>query len=150
MNPRTGYCPPGQGRSPIGVAWLQLGRLLCAAGLFVSGSLAAGADETRLADQGRELSKTHCGRCHIVDEDRFAGISSTPSFKIMIVALEDWETRFGTFMVRNPHPAHVRLDADGPRPEDQPAATQEVVLSEEDIEAILAYVDAMAVKLGRK
>jgi len=108
------------------------------------------AEDPDMINRGLELSKTHCGRCHIVDADRFGGISSTPSFKIMIIALKDWETRFATFMARNPHPAHVRLDADGPRPDHQPAAIKEVVLSEEDVDAILAYVHRMATELGKK
>ncbi len=107
--------------------------------------------QTPLVERGLALSKLHCARCHIVSEsDRFTGTSSTPSFKIMIEFLKDWEERFGSFMARNPHPAHIRLDGDDPRPEHLPATIREVILSLDDIEAILAYVDQMAVELGRK
>ncbi|WP_417684338.1 hypothetical protein [Roseibium sp.] len=104
-----------------------------------------------LQQRGFELSKLHCARCHIISEkDRFAGTSSTPSFKIMIEFLKDWEDRFDTFMARNPHPAHVRLQGDGPRPDNLPATIQEVILTLDDIEAILAYVDQMARELGKQ
>jgi len=102
-----------------------------------------------LAQQGLNLSQTHCGRCHIVAKDRFAGIASTPSFKIMIQALDDWEDRFDTFMARNPHPAHMRLEGADERPEDLPSTIKEVILTLDEIEAILVYVDYMAEELGR-
>lgn len=118
--------------------------------LTLTVSAVRASDET-LTAEGLELARVHCGRCHIVSEkDRFMGISSTPSFKIMIEVLKDWEDRFATFMARNPHPAHVRLNTDDPRPENQPVAIKEILLSLDDIEAIMAYVDSMAVELGKK
>ncbi len=106
--------------------------------------------ESVLTQKGLALSKLHCARCHIVsDKDRFSGISSTPSFKIMIEVLKDWEDRFQTFMARNPHPAHIRLETDDPRPEHLPVTTHEVILSLDDIEAIMAYVEDMAAQMGK-
>ena len=119
---------------------------------FIGGMItySVAAAETGMAQKGLDLSKRHCARCHIVsDKDRFTGISSTPSFKIMIEVLKDWEDRFQTFMARNPHPAHIRLETDDPRPENLPATTYEVILSHDDIEAILAYVNSMAAELGK-
>lgn len=119
---------------------------------FIGGMITCSASvaETGMAQKGLELSERHCARCHIVsDKDRFTGISSTPSFKIMIEVLKDWEDRFQTFMARNPHPAHIRLETDDPRPENLPATTYEVILSHDDIEAILAYVNSMATELGK-
>lgn len=72
------------------------------------------------------------------------GISSTPSFMILIKALDDWRERFATFHARLPHPAHVRFEGDGPRPIDLPATTKEVILKIEDVEAIVAYAEALA------
>lgn len=122
--------------------------------VFIGGMIACGgsaaAAETSLIQKGLDLSKRHCARCHIVsDKDRFTGISSTPSFKIMIEVLKDWQDRFQTFMARNPHPAHIRLETDDPRPENLPVTTYEVILSHDDIEAILAYVNSMAERLGK-
>ncbi|MCA1240981.1 hypothetical protein LC092_00870 [Stappia stellulata] len=72
-----------------------------------------------------------------------SGISSTPSFMIMVKALSDWRDRFETFYARRPHPAHVRLDTDDARPPDQPATIKEVVLQAEDIDAIVAYAQSL-------
>jgi len=121
---------------------------------FIGGMLACpspgAAVDASLIAKGQALSEHHCARCHIVsDKNRFSGISSTPSFKIMIEVLKDWEDRFQTFMARNPHPAHIRLESDDPRPENLPVTTHEVILSLDDIEAILAYVDSMAAGLGK-
>lgn len=123
------------------------------AALILSGTLLLGpaqaAGQKAKVPAGLSLSERHCGRCHIVGQDRFAGISSTPSFKIMIQALDDWQERFDTFMARKPHPAHIRLEGDGPRPDHLPSASVEVVLTLKEIEAILVYVDHMARELGR-
>ncbi|WP_346912783.1 hypothetical protein [uncultured Roseibium sp.] len=123
---------------------------LAFAGAMVICSPPAAAAESVLTQKGLALSQLHCARCHIVsDKDRFSGISSTPSFKIMIEVLKDWEDRFQTFMARNPHPAHIRLETDDPRPENLPVTTHEVILSLDDIEAILAYVEDMAAHMGK-
>ncbi|NRG18464.1 hypothetical protein HPQ64_12260 [Rhizobiales bacterium] len=101
--------------------------------------------QDRLAEKGRQISQAHCSRCHVVDPDnRMVGISSTPSFMILIKALDDWRERFATFHARLPHPAHVRFEGDAPRPIDLPATTEEVILKIEDIEAIVAYAEALA------
>ena len=120
--------------------------------LSLSGSVTTWASDASTAqNKGLELSKQHCARCHIVSEtDRFTGTSSSPSFKIMIEVLKDWEERFATFMARNPHPAHIRLEGDDPRPDHLPATIREVILTLDDIEAILNYVDSIASKLGKK
>lgn len=98
-----------------------------------------------LAERGRELAEAHCARCHVVSDDtRGGGISSTPSFMILISALKDWRDRFETFMARRPHPAHIRLETADARPEDLPATIEEVILRHDDLEALLAYVDTLA------
>lgn len=117
----------------------------------ISGAQAQDHASEPLIKRGLDLSLEHCARCHIVDErDRFAGISSSPSFKIMIEYLQDWEDRFASFMARNPHPAHMRLEGDDPRPAHLPATTKEVILTLDEIEAILAFVDAMAEELKKE
>lgn len=94
-----------------------------------------------LAGRGKELAERHCSRCHVVNPDnRLAGISSTPSFMILIKALDDWQDRFATFHARLPHPAHIRFESDEPRPRNLPATIEaEVILKTEDIDAIVAY-----------
>ncbi|WP_093805553.1 c-type cytochrome [Stappia sp. ES.058] len=98
-----------------------------------------------LEDRGKALSKLHCARCHVVaPDDRMSGISSTPSFMIMVKALSDWRDRFETFYARRPHPAHIRFDTDEERPPDQPATIEEVMLKIDDIDAIVAYAQSLA------
>ena len=130
----------------------SLGQVLALSviGVAIVRTSPAVAAETDLIQKGLALSELHCARCHIVsDKDRFTGISSTPSFRIMIEVLDDWLDRFQTFMARNPHPAHIRLETDALRPENLPVTTHEVVLTHDDIEAILAYVNSMADGLGK-
>lgn len=105
--------------------------------------LTAHADAA-LQSRGKALSQLHCARCHVVSpDDRMSGISSTPSFMIMVKALSDWRDRFETFYARRPHPAHIRLDTDDARPPDQPATIEEVVLQADDIDAIVAYAQSL-------
>ena len=41
------------------------------------------------------LSQQHCSSCHVVDtKNLFAGISSTPSFPLLVNELDDWEDVF--------------------------------------------------------
>ncbi|MBA5775823.1 hypothetical protein H2509_01640 [Stappia sp. F7233] len=102
-----------------------------------------------LAARGEEIAELHCSRCHVVSpENRMTGISSTPSFMILISALPDWHERFASFYARLPHPAHVRFEDDAPRPEDLPATTKEVILKVEDIDAIVAYAEKLAAEDG--
>jgi len=98
-----------------------------------------------LVQRGKALSQLHCARCHVVTpENRMTGISSTPSFMIMVSALEDWHDRFATFLARRPHPAHLRFENEPPRPQDSPATLAEVILTQDDLEAILAYAERLA------
>lgn len=104
---------------------------------------AAAFDET-LAARGAALSKLHCARCHVVTPaNRMTGISSTPSFMILVKALDDWRDRFETFHARLPHPAHLRFSHDEPRPQDQPSTIAEVILEIDDLEAIVAYAEKL-------
>lgn len=128
-----------------GTACLALLALLMSSNIVLAPSPARAGSASPLAQRGLAVSELHCARCHVVSErTKGFGISSTPSFRIMIIALKDWRDRFETFMARRPHPAHIRLEGDDPRPEHLPAASKEVILTLDDIEAILAYVDVMA------
>ena len=101
-------------------------------------SLSARADE--LADKGREISQTHCSRCHVVgDFNPFGGVSSTPSFQLIVNDLPDWEERFSTFYTRRPHPSIVRIEGIAP-PVDEPPMVFPIEFRIEDVEAILSFV----------
>lgn len=112
--------------------------------LALTPALAQSPDDA-LAQRGKAVAQLHCARCHVVTpENRMTGISSTPSFMIMVSALEDWHDRFATFLARRPHPAHLRFENEPPRPQESPATLAEVVLSQNDLEAILAYAERLA------
>lgn len=99
-----------------------------------------------LADQvadGYRLSVEHCARCHVVEEkNRFSGISSTPSFMLLVNALDDWRERFETFFVRRPHPAVVRVEGTE-RLTDLPPNAAPIHLALDDVAAILAYAETL-------
>ncbi len=97
------------------------------------------------AGLGRKVSDEACRRCHRVSPDgRNIGIGSTPSF-MALRALPDWQERFSTFYVRNPHPAFVQVEGISPAFDAaRPPPIAPVRLQPGDIDAILAYVAAMA------
>ena len=97
-----------------------------------------------LSEKGRILATTHCSRCHVVGEtNKFGGISSTPSFKLLVKALDDWHDRFETFHARPPHPSVIRIDGSDPISKDPPT-TQQVFLKIEDVDALVAYAETLA------
>lgn len=101
------------------------------------------------AERGLEIARAQCARCHIVDEgNRFTGISSTPSFKTLVTALDDWHERFDTFYERNPHPSVVRVEGIAP-PRDWMEITPSVRLTAEDLDAITALAEKIAAEHGR-
>ena len=104
-------------------------------------ALAAEAD--LLAERGRQIALQHCVRCHVVDPARpFTGISSTPSFQLLVTAFDDWRERFETFHTRRPHPAVVRFAGVAPLSEGPPIV-QTVDLQLADIEAIVAFAESL-------
>ena len=59
--------------------------------------------------QGEALSLVHCGRCHVINEtNRMKGMGQTPSFALMRT-FDDWDNRFATFFVLNPHPSFTQI-----------------------------------------
>lgn len=90
---------------------------------------------------GKTLSMRHCGRCHVVsEENRMKAIGSTPSF-FVLRTLADWDRRFQSFYVLNPHPAFTQVkEVTPPFPIDRPPPIIPVEMSLDDLEAILAYV----------
>ncbi|MDJ0994799.1 MAG: hypothetical protein QNI90_14580 [Dinoroseobacter sp.] len=94
--------------------------------------------------KGIELSLLHCGRCHVIGpQNRMNDIGSTPSFGVLR-NLSDWERRFETFYVLNPHPSFTQIAEVTPAfdPE-RPSPIVPVELTLEDLEEILAYVARM-------
>jgi len=92
-----------------------------------------------LIEQGRKVSQEQCSRCHVIGNfNPTGGISSTPSFQIMVNALPDWEERFSTFYARRPHPAAVEIRGKPPLTQAM-AAMVRVVIDIEDVDAITEF-----------
>lgn len=95
-----------------------------------------------LLDKGKKIAAEHCTRCHVVgDINPNGGISSTPSFQLMVNELSDWKIRFETFHTRRPHPAIIRFkgyDYSGDTP-----TTVPIILELEDVNAILAFAKTL-------
>jgi len=99
-------------------------------------------DETAKAPadlaHGRKLAIAHCALCHVVgDFNKYGGIGSTPSFRVLASMRDDPE-RFRTFFARPPHPSFVKL-ADAPYPTDYPLNAPPVELEQEDVRDIAAF-----------
>lgn len=90
---------------------------------------------------GEKLSLTFCGRCHVVGpQNRMKGLGSTPSFGVMRT-FADWEVRFSTFYLLNPHPAFTQIaDVTEPFDEGRPPPIIPLEMTMEHLEAIMAYV----------
>ena len=121
-------------RPPAG----QARRAALAMGLY---GIMAAAPASADVNRGREVAAAHCTRCHVVgDINPYGGIESTPSF-IGMKYLADWERRFEEFYILPPHPALVRIsEVSAERSEERPAFVHEIVLTLEDVDAILAFV----------
>ena len=96
---------------------------------------------------GRQLSQTHCARCHVIgDYNKFGGIGSTPSFQLLVKRRPDYEARFETFFERPPHPAFVTIKGFGRRMEHLPANAAPVELPLSAVLDILAFAKTLKPK----
>ena len=108
--------------------------------IFTLGHFSFNALAEDLVAKGRDIAQTHCSRCHVVgDFNPFGGVSSTPSFQLIVNDLPDWEERFSTFYTRRPHPSIVRIEGIAP-PVDEPPMVFPIEFRIEDVEAILSFV----------
>ncbi|MEP2533032.1 hypothetical protein [Shimia sp.] len=97
------------------------------------------------AMRGMDASLRACGRCHVVgDINRMAGIGSTPSFAVLR-SLGNWQERFESFYVLNPHPAFTVIpDVTLPFDQARPPPISPVTVTLDELEDIVAYVADMA------
>ena len=94
-----------------------------------------------LANKGQKLAEANCSGCHVVDDsNKFGGIASTPSFRVLVRGLTDWRTRFETFHVRLPHQSVIRIKGTDPLTEGPPT-THQVFIELDDIDALVAYAE---------
>lgn len=96
------------------------------------------------AAAGLLISRAKCGRCHVVDAaTQWSGIGSTPSFAVLR-GFEDWQDRFATFYVLNPHPSFTIIpELTVPFPEGRPPAIVPVDMTLSELESVMAYVTTM-------
>lgn len=95
--------------------------------------------------EGETLSLSMCGRCHVINEkNRMNGMGATPSFAVLR-SLTDWDDRFQTFHLRNPHPSFTQIeDITDPFDPSLPPPIVPMEMTQADLDAILAYVAIMA------
>jgi len=116
------------------------------ASLLAATSSAFAGDGKGNVKKGREASQQHCSRCHVIgDFNRNGGISSTPSFQLLVNALDDYEERFDTFYVRPPHPAVIIIEGIKKR-DDLPYNATPVKLTLKDVTNISAFAKTLKKK----
>ncbi|MEN8872908.1 MAG: hypothetical protein ABF285_02405, partial [Pacificibacter sp.] len=95
--------------------------------------------------QGEALSLTHCGRCHVINEtNRMKGMGQTPSFALMRT-FDDWDNRFATFFVLNPHPSFTQISGITEAfAAHLPPAIVPLEITQDEIDHILSYVATIA------
>ena len=95
--------------------------------------------------RGEALALARCGRCHVVNhKNRMDGMGQAPSFAVMR-GLSEWQNRFTSFYTLNPHPSFTRVvDITPPFPPNLPPAIVPLEVTQDDLEAILAYAATVA------
>lgn len=95
--------------------------------------------------EGERLSLQMCGRCHVINaENRMKGMGATPSFAALR-SLANWDDRFATFHLRNPHPSFTQIaGVTAPFDPTLPPPIVPLEMTQDDLEAILAYVAGLS------
>jgi len=104
----------------------------------------AGAADAR---RGQKIAEQHCSRCHVVgDYNPTGGISSTPSFQLLVKRRPDYRERFETFYARRPHPAFVIIEGIERLMPELPVNAEPITLPLAAVEDILAFVETLKPK----
>lgn len=124
-------------------------RVVATAGIIIAATCPWGAlaQNNSNATAGKKVAAQHCTRCHVVgDINPRGGISSTPSFQMLVRRRPDFRDRFQTFFARRPHPAFLSLKSVGRMRPDLPPNAKPVELTEQDVANMLAYVETLQPK----
>jgi len=106
----------------------------------------AGAASDGSVDEGRKISQANCTRCHVVGTfNPNGGISSTPSFQLLVNALKDWQERFDTFYARPPHPAVIIIKGIK-KSNDLPYNAAPLELTQQNVKDITAFAKTLKKK----
>ncbi len=114
--------------------------------LFGAVGAPVAAEENADIVKGREVAAQHCTRCHVVGNiNPTGGISSTPSFQMLVKRRPDYKDRFETFFARRPHPAFLSIKGVGRIRPDLPPNAEPIELTEQDVDNVLAFVETLKV-----
>ena len=106
-------------------------------------SLVASLSRADSLSDGQAVAEEHCTRCHVVGNyNPNGGISSTPSFQLLVNALADYEIRFNTFFLRPPHPAVIIVEGRN-KLDELPYNAVPVKISLQDVENIAAFAQSL-------
>ena len=115
-------------------------RVLACLSFILGGTLELWAADS---EKGRKLSEQHCSRCHVVgDFNPTGGISSTPSFQMMVNNMSDYQDRFRTFYARLPHPSIITVEGIE-RPTKLPYNAAPIFLKPVEVEHISAFAETL-------
>ncbi len=120
--------------------------LMLLAGFGLHSPAASGQARQPDPERGREIAQKHCARCHVIGNfNKFGGLSSTPSFQLLVNAFKDYEERLLTFYARRPHPVFIRI-RNFRTPYPLPPSAKPIELELEALEDILAYAKTLKKK----
>jgi len=115
--------------------------------LLVTGAASALAAENGNIKNGQKIAEKHCTRCHVVGSfNPGGGISSTPSFQLLVKRRPDYKERFRTFFARRPHPAFLSIKGIGRIRPDLPPNAQPVELTQEDVLDVAVFIETLKPK----
>ena len=114
--------------------------------LCVGASPLAAQDKGNIGN-GQKIAEKHCTRCHVVGNyNPGGGISSTPSFQLLVKRRPDYKERFRTFFARRPHPAFLSIKGIGRIRPDLPPNAQPIELTEDDVLDVAAFIETLKPK----
>jgi cytochrome c553 len=115
--------------------------------LIATWTSSVSAQQNGSIGEGRKVAEKTCTRCHVVgDFNPGGGISSTPSFQLLVKRRPDYKERFRTFFARRPHPAFLSIKGVGRIRPDLPPNAQPVELTEQDVVNIAAFIETLKPK----
>lgn len=115
--------------------------------LLLAGMNPLAAQENGSIIKGKKIAEMHCSRCHVVGNfNPGGGISSTPSFQLLVKRRPDYKKRFRTFFARRPHPAFLSVKGIGRIRPDLPPNAQPIELTEKDVLDIAVFIETLKPK----
>jgi mono/diheme cytochrome c family protein len=115
--------------------------------ILAMGAVSAQAAEKGNIGKGQKIAEKHCTRCHVVGSfNPGGGISSTPSFQLLVKRRPDYKERFATFYARRPHPAFLSIKGIGRIRPDLPPNAMPIELTQEDVLDVSAFIETLKPK----